>query len=62
MKMRFIIAITQFQATVARTCRMLTRCMNVSYVVGHERVSSLVLVYRVSCVNTDNLLLWICEV
>jgi hypothetical protein len=33
--------ITQFRTTIATNCRVLTRCMEVSYLVGHERRSSL---------------------
>jgi hypothetical protein len=36
--------------------------MNVSYVVCHERASSVVSVYRVYFVSFDNVLLWVCEV
>jgi hypothetical protein len=39
----FIIVIAQFQVTVATNCRMLTHCVNVSYVVCHERASSVLL-------------------
>jgi hypothetical protein len=31
----------QFRLTTETNCRALKRCMNVSYAVGHERVSSL---------------------
>jgi hypothetical protein len=34
-----IIVITQCRATVAMNCRVITRCMNVSCVSGHERAS-----------------------
>jgi hypothetical protein len=43
-KTRFVMAsenseIMQFQVTIATNCRVLTRSMNVSYIVGHEQVS-----------------------
>jgi hypothetical protein len=38
--MRFIIVIMQLQFTIATNCIVLTSFMNVSYVVGHERVAS----------------------
>jgi hypothetical protein len=33
---RFAVHFTQFHVTIATNCRSLTRCMNVSYVVGHD--------------------------
>jgi hypothetical protein len=33
-------AIMQFWDTKATNCRVLTRCMNLSYVVGHKRANS----------------------
>jgi hypothetical protein len=39
----------------------LTRIVIVSYVVGHERVRSLLSLYRVYIVSNDDLL-WICVV
>jgi hypothetical protein len=38
---RFIAAITEFQVTVTTNSWALTRCIHVSYVVGHERVCSI---------------------
>jgi hypothetical protein len=40
---RFITAITTFLVTIAMNRRGLTGCVNVSYVVGHERVNNLML-------------------
>jgi hypothetical protein len=38
---RFIIIITQFRIAIATEGRELTSCMNVSFVVGHEREKDL---------------------
>jgi hypothetical protein len=37
------IVITQFPVTITTNCQALTRCMNVSYVVGHHQAPSLLL-------------------
>jgi hypothetical protein len=57
----FIIVITQFRVTTATSCRALTRVLNVIYVEGHERASSLLLQCTVS-VSTGNILMWVCVV
>jgi hypothetical protein len=38
---RFFIVITQLRVTIETNYQALTCCMNVGYVAGHERVSSL---------------------
>jgi hypothetical protein len=46
-----------FHVTIATNCRALTRYINVSYQVGHEREGTFyVSMYRVYSVNTDNIL------
>jgi hypothetical protein len=39
--MSFIVDIKQFRVTIATHCRALTLCMNVCYIVGHERARNL---------------------
>jgi hypothetical protein len=43
------------------SCQMLTRCMNISHVVGNERASSLLLQLIFYILNTYNGLMWACE-
>jgi hypothetical protein len=58
LQVRFIIVNTQFQNTLVTKCRASTRCMNVSYVMGHERARSLFVSQRlVSSVSTGNILM-----
>lgn len=45
-----LLSLKNFKFFVTTNCRMLTFCMNVNYVVGHERVKSFVLVYLVCSV------------
>jgi hypothetical protein len=50
----------QFQVTKATSCRVFIGCMDISHTVGKERVKiSLVSVYRVYSVSTNNILVWI---
>jgi hypothetical protein len=56
--MGFIIDFSQFRVAIGTKCGTLTRCINVTYVVGHEQVVFFS-VYRVYSVNTDNILMWI---
>jgi hypothetical protein len=48
----------QFGVSLATSCRAVTSCMNVSYVVGHERANS----HRVYSVDTGNVFMGILEV
>jgi hypothetical protein len=51
----------QFRITIGTNCLTSTCCMNASYKLGPEQVSSFVSVYRVYSAGTDNILIWICE-
>jgi hypothetical protein len=60
--MRHIIVITQFQVDMAMNCRALTFCINIRYVAGHKRASSLPLQrYFDYSMSTDTILMWICK-
>jgi hypothetical protein len=50
---RFNIVIPQFRVAIATDCRALTSCLNVNYVVGNERASSLFLHCVVSILYFD---------
>jgi hypothetical protein len=39
--LRFIVVITRFKVSTVTYCPVLTRCVIISYIVGHERASSL---------------------
>jgi hypothetical protein len=55
----FMTAIIKFQVSIARNCWELKRCMNVSYVVGHEWIKeSFVSVHHVYSMSTYNILIW----
>jgi hypothetical protein len=42
--------------------RVLTCCINVTYIIGHKRDKSLASLYRAYSVSIDHILMLICEV
>jgi hypothetical protein len=58
----YIAVIAKFPPTTATNCRALASYINTSYVLYHQRASSLfVSVYRVYSVGIDNIFMSICE-
>jgi hypothetical protein len=45
--MRITFVIMQFRVTISTKCQVLSHCMNVSYIVGHGRLSCFLLQYIV---------------
>jgi hypothetical protein len=52
----------QFQVTITIQCQMLTYCMNISYLIDSEQMSSLLFQCVVYFVGTDNIFIWMCKV
>jgi hypothetical protein len=61
--MKFTIIVTKFQAIITTNCRLSTRSMGASHVVGHNRANIVfVSVYHIYSVSTDGVSVWLYEV
>jgi hypothetical protein len=59
-RMRFIFAVAQLHVAVPLICQTFVCCVNVSYIIGQERASSLVSVHWVY-LNFYGILFYVCE-